>query len=245
MIDIRYHLASIVAVFLALGFGLLAGAQLGEQGTLTREHTRLIEGIEASVERIRVDNRRLAEQLEDAHRQLAAEHEYVDVVLGELLPGPLQDVRLALVANAQSEGYSERVARWLRAAGANVDVHNEEVPSAPPDEGTFTVYLWGAGDEPVRLHAVGAEGTIIDDAAGVLKNDDGESSIEDGDELYANRWPEGTIWGWPARETSEAPSPDGVRSIGGVDTPEGLLALIDVLRHDAEGPPATAEGSPQ
>lgn len=247
MIDIRYHLASIVAVFLALGFGLLAGAQLGEQGTLTREHTRLIEGIEASVERIRVDNRRLAGQLEDAHRQLAAEREYIDVALGELLAGQLQDVRLDIVANELSERYSGRVARWLRAAGANVDVHSEEVPSSALDAGAFTVYLWGAEDEPIRPHRVGAGGAAVEDAGSVPMDGGNEAAFEDGDEPDGNRWPEGTIWGWPAAAdgTAGTPTPDGVHSIGAVDTPTGLLALIGVLGNDAEGLSVAEGGHPR
>jgi len=46
ILDIRYHIASLVAVFLALGLGILIGASLLDEGRLVESQEKLIVGLE-------------------------------------------------------------------------------------------------------------------------------------------------------------------------------------------------------
>ena len=62
MINLRYHIVSLVAVFLALGMGILAGSTFIDKVTVEALNNRL-EDVRGSVARIREENRLLAEEL--------------------------------------------------------------------------------------------------------------------------------------------------------------------------------------
>lgn len=141
VIDIRYHLASMVAIFFALGLGMLTGAQLADDGALAQEHARLIQQIEEGLERVRTDNRRLAEQLAAVRGQLAEEKAFVDDVLGQLVAGRLAGIRVRLVAQDESLPYVERVRSALTRAGADVSVGRLDVPDPAGSPEDATVFL--------------------------------------------------------------------------------------------------------
>ncbi|MBA3629216.1 MAG: copper transporter [Actinobacteria bacterium] len=66
MIDFRYHLISLVAVFLALGLGILLGsAVLGEN--LTSRLRRAVEDVERSNDRLRAANAEMGRRIESDH----------------------------------------------------------------------------------------------------------------------------------------------------------------------------------
>lgn len=148
MIDFRYHLASLVAVFFALGLGMLMGAQLTDEGALAQEYTRLIGQIEEGLTRVREDNRVLEARLGEADRMLAMERAYLNDVLDELVAERLPGVRVGMVVPEGAESYGERLWSGLLRAGA--DVHqlereaklNEDVP-----DGGVTLFLWPDGAE--------------------------------------------------------------------------------------------------
>lgn len=53
VVDLRYHVASMVAVFLALGLGILVGMSLSGDGRLVAEQNALIDSIEAQLGTLR------------------------------------------------------------------------------------------------------------------------------------------------------------------------------------------------
>lgn len=154
LIDIRYHLASLVAVFFALGLGMLTGAQLTDEGALAQEYGRLIGQIEEGLARVREDNRRLETRLAEANRVLAVERAYLEDVLGELVAERLPGVRIGMVVPQGAESYGERIWNGLLRAGA--DVHDVggllEDGWEVPDRGV-TLFLWqgeeGSEERPV------------------------------------------------------------------------------------------------
>ncbi|MDQ3767632.1 MAG: copper transporter, partial [Actinomycetota bacterium] len=63
MIDFRYHLISLVAVFLALGLGILLGsAVLGQN--FTSRLRRAVENVEGSNDRLRAANAEMGRRIE-------------------------------------------------------------------------------------------------------------------------------------------------------------------------------------
>jgi len=66
MFDVRYHLVSLVAVFLALALGILMGSVIAGRGTLVERQNALIEGIQADVNRIQKENKGLHEELKNS-----------------------------------------------------------------------------------------------------------------------------------------------------------------------------------
>jgi hypothetical protein len=89
VIDFRYHLVSIVSIFLALAVGIVLGAgPLKEDigNTLTSE-----------VNRLREDRTQLREQLEQANQSAQARDEFTEASNKSLLAGRLQDSTLTVV----------------------------------------------------------------------------------------------------------------------------------------------------
>lgn len=135
MIDFRSHLASIVAVFLALGIGMLVGAQLADEGALAREYGRLIEQIEAGLDRARNDNKQLEMAVLDAQRRLAEESRFVADVLAELLGGQLEGVAVELVADGAEAAEEGRIRVALERAGARLFSSEEGIPVSEGESG--------------------------------------------------------------------------------------------------------------
>lgn len=168
MVDIRYHLATIVGVFLALGLGMLIGTQLAEDGTILEEQIRLAERIEAGLDRIRAENRRLSDDVKQLQERLRLEQEFADMTIGAVVAGALDAHRLALyVADAQSPTV-ERLGSVLKLAGASIDVHESD---APPEAAEVTppyVVVWsdGWGDLAPGHSVWPAGGVIATPAAG-------------------------------------------------------------------------------
>jgi Copper transport outer membrane protein, MctB len=113
LIDFRYHLVSIVSIFLALAVGIVLGAGplKGELGdTLNKE-----------VAGLRQDKADLNRQLEDARAGAEARDAYIAETNPILLAGVLQDRRVALVVLPGSDAaVSEATAATLRSSGASV-----------------------------------------------------------------------------------------------------------------------------
>ncbi|MBN2822622.1 MAG: copper transporter [Coriobacteriia bacterium] len=64
MYNLRYHIASLVAVFLALSVGLLLGTVVVERGVLTNQGTQIVNDLQQEFSDLRQDNADLREGLE-------------------------------------------------------------------------------------------------------------------------------------------------------------------------------------
>ena len=113
MIDFRYHIVSIVSIFLALAVGIVLGAGplKGELGdTLNKE-----------VAGLRQDKADLNSQLQEARAGAEARDAYIAETNPILLAGALQDRRVALVVLPGADAaVSEATAATLRSSGAAV-----------------------------------------------------------------------------------------------------------------------------
>ena len=109
MIDFRYHLVSIVAVFLALAIGIVVGprrwhpevGQQAQQAALTSAEKR---------------NTALCAQNAQLKQQIAADNAFAQAATGTLLAGLLTGQRVVLVIapgadNADRERRDQRAAR--------------------------------------------------------------------------------------------------------------------------------------
>lgn len=63
MFDMRYHIASLVAVFLALTVGLLLGSVIVDKGMLAKQQEQLVASIKADVDSVTQENNRLQAEL--------------------------------------------------------------------------------------------------------------------------------------------------------------------------------------
>ncbi|GAB4086222.1 copper transporter [Myceligenerans cantabricum] len=153
MIDFRYHLVSLISVFLALAVGIILGAgplqgALGE--TLTRQ-----------VDTLREERNELRAELDDTTASLGADEGLLTAAAPRLLDGALTGRRVAVVSLGDvSSGVRSGVVDQLGTAGAEVVVQ-AKLPlewTLPEEESTQTTV------------AEGLRGTLAD--AGVETDED-------------------------------------------------------------------------
>ena len=113
MISFRFHLVSLVAVFLALGVGVLTGTTVINQGVVGR--------LESQTENLEVSRDALREELDDLEAQAEALQQFGEQATLPVLAGRLTDRQVVLVTqDGTSEEAVAGVRRALEAAGAQM-----------------------------------------------------------------------------------------------------------------------------
>ena len=112
MINFRFHLVSLVAVFLALGVGIIVGSTVIDQAT--------VQGLERNVESLRDQRTDARNDRDEALRALAHWQEFDTELPAEVLAGRLADVPVLVVTvDGVEADVVERVHQWLISAGAD------------------------------------------------------------------------------------------------------------------------------
>lgn len=120
MYNLRYHIASLVAVFLALAVGLVLGTVVAERGMITEQGSALIEDLQRQFEKITAKN---AELTTDLERDRAFAEDLEPVIVSDALAG--YDVAV-LVGTGRVDGLNAANAAIEEASGAPFVVSLEE-----------------------------------------------------------------------------------------------------------------------
>ncbi len=168
MFDMRYHIASLGAVFLALTVGLLLGSLLVDSGALTKRQAKLMESINKDVESVLTHNNELEKEVTELKT-------FQDQVWQAAVKGRLADKRILVVSFASDqEDVFNDVSTAVSKAGADsaymtISVKKEDLGntdlinrlSASTNSSitveTFDSYLWErisdevSGREPIAL----------------------------------------------------------------------------------------------
>lgn len=120
LVDIRYHLTSLVAVFLSLGLGMVIGMSLAEDDTLRREQQNLIRSIEDRVTSVQKENASLLAQLGEVQASLSDYERLLWDAGGQLFGEWLHDVQVTVVSEAMFHEVIKPWAEFLRLNGGEV-----------------------------------------------------------------------------------------------------------------------------
>ena len=114
MISLRYHIVSLVAVFLALALGIVVGSTVLQEGTVSV--------LRATSERVRLESDRNSRENVALKQEQARLQSFGASVLPELVQGRLKDRPVVLVdTDKVDSGLRDRVREVLEDAGAEVD----------------------------------------------------------------------------------------------------------------------------
>ncbi len=111
MYNLRYHIASLVGVFLALALGLVLGGLVVQRGTIDKQQGSLVEGLQREFATLRADN----EVLEADNERLS---ELSDVLVDAWVADRLVGKNVVVIAPADS-GDGESASTAVSAAGGN------------------------------------------------------------------------------------------------------------------------------
>jgi hypothetical protein len=113
VVDFRYHLVSIIAVFLALAVGIVVGT--------AALNGPIQDGLRNSINRLTNDKRSLETNVEQLRGQVSASDEFATRVGPQLVARSLADQRVLLVTTPETPGdLAERLRPLLADAGATV-----------------------------------------------------------------------------------------------------------------------------
>jgi hypothetical protein len=113
MINFRFHLVSLIAVFLALGLGILVGSTVVDQ--------KIVDRLDSDIARVRRENGERRDANKELSQQNAQLRQFVDDIAPYAGDGRLDRVSVAVVAEAGVNGDDvTNTAKALQAAGAEV-----------------------------------------------------------------------------------------------------------------------------
>ncbi len=220
MISFRQHVVTIVAIFLALALGVLAGSAFVQP--------RLIETLETQADRDRQTIADLRDQLAEMGDLVAAERAFNDVALPHLTAGRLLGQQVLVVAqDGVEDDLVAGTRQALEEAGATAVVLSARDALAPQDvegQDALAQLLSLPGADPTELPSLAAEAL-----ATRLATDGRREPATDDDLLYA-LLTEGYLASMDASLTDPA-----LAGIGGPD--QIVIVLSGGLEEDAVMPP--------
>ncbi|MCF8009716.1 MAG: copper transporter [Clostridiales bacterium] len=119
MIDLKYHIASLVAVFLALGIGILIGSTMLGNDTLVEYQKQVTDNLENQLKELRHKNDSIRADVADLKMNLQIQKDFNSGVMPALINNELKGLNLAVV---ETSGYyfPHKLTDTLKMSGANV-----------------------------------------------------------------------------------------------------------------------------
>lgn len=165
MFDLRYHITSLIAVFLALGVGILVGIIMVDDQALVNEQKYLIDRLENDFRMLREQSNMARVEIAEYKRELEQWERFSETALLPMIQGRLANRRLALVQTG-GRGIPEGLVENLEAAGAEV-VYSVNLTETP------TLSLRGGKGD--RFTTVSEE--IVKTVEGFLAAEDTEDDV--------------------------------------------------------------------
>jgi len=151
VVDIRYHLASLVAVFFALGLGILVGTSISSGGRDSQAREQWMAAIERELEALRLERKEAAALLERTANERDLYRGFAEELVTAVTEGRLTGQPAAVVLLGEDTGVLARLVSILEQAGAAVVEELRLGPDASVGDLDF-FQRWG--DPPPRVIAV-------------------------------------------------------------------------------------------
>ncbi|KKK06764.1 copper transporter [Micromonospora sp. HK10] len=112
MINFRYHVVSLTAVFLALAIGLVVGT--------AALNGPVADSLKENVNLLRKDNSQMRQTVNSLQKELDMEEDFAAEIAQVLLPGKLTGRRVLVLSLPSGRDHTDGVVKMLELAGANV-----------------------------------------------------------------------------------------------------------------------------
>lgn len=119
MIDLKYHIVSIVAVFLALGMGILIGSTIVSNDVMVTQQQRIIDSLEEQFSSLREHESTLMAEDVKKSKMITHYENFAQGILGPVVAGQLQGRNLAVIVSG-NQTMPSGILNTLSLAGANI-----------------------------------------------------------------------------------------------------------------------------
>lgn len=144
IINFRYHIASLVAVFLALGIGMLIGSTMLSDNGLNERQDQIAERLEQHLNELRRENEEVRVELAALENEATLQHQVSKDLLAYLATGRLEGLRVAVIETATYQPEHD-LRPLLELAGAeigSVTTVNNSLEPAGHKEALLTLAEW-------------------------------------------------------------------------------------------------------
>lgn len=117
--DFRYHIVTLVAVFLALGIGIIIGTALLGNDAIVQQQREMTDRLEAQLQEMRTENKAVQAKMNDLEVDRTIHKQFEKQILPALVNGKLADVNVAII-ETNNYGMREELLNTLEMAGAKV-----------------------------------------------------------------------------------------------------------------------------
>jgi len=256
--NLRYHIASLVAVFLALALGLVLGGIVVERGTLDAQRTAIVNSLRKDFRALSAENKKL-------QQQLALQSEFAKAAEADVAKDRLKGQRVVIVSNGGRTDALQSTRSSLEQGGASValvtveksglglstDTVKQSLESkletgTPTDVASVVTSLaaeWstGAGDRPVTdalvaggvITVVGLESGTAADGMTIIATSDGKPDaalLQLGRAFQSDQHPVVAAEALSqANGIAAAASELGLGAVNAIDTAAGSWSLVEML----------------
>src|SRR5919106_872173 len=180
MIDFRYHLISIVAVFLALGIGILMGSYVLGEG--------LVKQLRSEFEVLKERNDELEASVRDLESEVSMSDRVLEAMREWVVPGRLSNRSIVLFTYEGTDGaLTDQVRETIEQAGgtiaSTISARDSLTLPSPAARDQLALILSSAASEADELRAelgerLGKAVTAGDGVSGGLGSDPGDGPLE-------------------------------------------------------------------
>lgn len=121
MINMRYFIVSLAAVFLALGIGIFIGFTVDGQEIFLNQQETLIDEMEYKFGEIRTENEELEENLNLKNQEIKNYEDFTNIIFPTLANSKLQNLNLAIIETNDDYIYNE-IPSTIEKAGGKVSL---------------------------------------------------------------------------------------------------------------------------
>ncbi|MBO8137788.1 MAG: copper transporter [Desulfotomaculum sp.] len=119
IVDFRYHVVTLVAVFLALGIGIIIGSALLGNDAIVQQQKEITDRLEAQLQEIRLENKAVQAKLNEMEVNRTIQQQFEKQVLPALITGKLEGKNIAII-ETNNYGLRDELLGTLEMAGAQV-----------------------------------------------------------------------------------------------------------------------------
>ncbi|MBM7854714.1 hypothetical protein JOC37_001092 [Desulfohalotomaculum tongense] len=119
ILDFRYHIVTLVAVFLALGIGIIIGSALLGNDAIVQQQKEITDRLEQQLQEIRLENKAVQAKLNEMEVDRTIQQQFEKQVLPALVSGKLAGQNVAII-ETNNYGLRDELLNTLEKAGAKV-----------------------------------------------------------------------------------------------------------------------------